>query len=103
VISRRGLSFLPVLGAIAFPAACPASLMSASVCVDTAASKLGLLAFFPHDMVIISFDIFLTNYMELSTTRERPPVVKPLYGFTTFYGTRRFIAASTRALHLSVS
>jgi hypothetical protein len=34
---------------------------------------------------------------------ERPPVVKPLDSFPAFYGTRRFITAFTRAVHLSLS
>jgi hypothetical protein len=34
---------------------------------------------------------------------ERPPVVYPFDSFPAFYGTRRFITALTRALHLSLS
>jgi hypothetical protein len=34
---------------------------------------------------------------------ERPAVVRPLDSFPAFYGTRRFIAAFTRALHLCLS
>jgi hypothetical protein len=30
---------------------------------------------------------------------ERPPAVQPLQNFLAYYGTRRFIAAFTRALH----
>jgi hypothetical protein len=43
----------------------------------------------------------LTNYMELSTNRQ-DTVAKPLENFPTFYETRRFITAFTRALHLSL-
>jgi hypothetical protein len=34
---------------------------------------------------------------------ERPSLVQPLDSFPAFYGTRRFISAFTRALHLSLS
>jgi hypothetical protein len=34
---------------------------------------------------------------------EKPPVVQPLKNFLTFYGTPRFIAVFTRALHWSLS
>jgi hypothetical protein len=40
--------------------------------------------------------------MELSPL-EKPPDVQLLKSFTTFYGTRRFIIMSTRALHWSLS
>jgi hypothetical protein len=51
------------------------------------------------------FLLNLTNYVELSTTREakRPPVVRPLDSFPAFYITQSFITAFTRALHLSLS
>jgi hypothetical protein len=45
----------------------------------------------------------LTNSIELNTTREAPPVVRPLDSFPAFYGTRRFNTEFTRALHLSLS
>jgi hypothetical protein len=34
---------------------------------------------------------------------ERPPVVQPLRSFLAFYGTRKFITESTRALQLHLS
>jgi hypothetical protein len=40
--------------------------------------------------------------MELSTTREAP-IGTTLHSFLAFYGTRMFIIAFTRALHLSLS
>jgi hypothetical protein len=38
-----------------------------------------------------------TNSIELRTTLERLPVVKPLDSFPEFYGTRRFNTEFTRA------
>jgi hypothetical protein len=40
--------------------------------------------------------------MELSLL-EKLPIVQPLKKFPAFYGTRRFIAVFTRALHWSLS
>jgi hypothetical protein len=41
--------------------------------------------------------LILTDSLEMRTIEE------PLDGFPAFYGTRRFITAFTRALHLSLS
>jgi hypothetical protein len=54
----------------------------------------------PHDYKYLLFKI--TNFMELSPSRKAP-VTQILKNFPTFYGTRRFITAFTRAIHWSLS
>jgi hypothetical protein len=44
----------------------------------------------------------LTHSLMDSARFEKPPKVQPLKNFPGFYGTRRFITVSTRALHWSI-
>jgi hypothetical protein len=54
-----------------------------------------------------AFQITILTYLLTSSGSwallEKLPIVQPLKNFPTFYGTRRFISAFTRALHWSLS
>jgi hypothetical protein len=68
----------------------------------------------PPSTVILMSSTLLNSYEHLElrdswlTSRswallEKPPIVQPRMDFPASYGTRRFIAVSTRALHWSLS
>jgi hypothetical protein len=48
-------------------------------------------------------EVYYLTYSWSSALLEKLPIVQPLKNFPTFYGTRRFITALTRALHWSLS
>jgi hypothetical protein len=64
----------------------------------------GLFQFVKMTFGVASFRFKLYGFVDIFLNSvEKPPIVRLLKNFPAFYGTRRFIAVLTRALHWSLS